>query len=60
LQNCSEKAHSGRHGTEQNLRFGGSVTEVGNEFGGTVPFGGRGTEQNLRFGGSVAEGPPWA
>ena len=47
-----------RGGTEQNLVFGGSVTEAENEFRGMIPFSGHGTEQNLRFGGSVAERYP--
>ena len=32
------------------MRFVGSITEVGNEFGGTIPFGGGGAEGDLRFG----------
>jgi len=30
---------------ETKLSFGGAETEVGNEFGGTIPFGGGGTEE---------------
>ena len=47
---------SGR-GTEQNLRFGGSVAEVENEFGGTIYCSGHGTEHIIKFSGSVAERP---
>ena len=46
-----------RGGTEQNLRFGGSVTEAENDFRGTIPSSGHGTEQKFKFGGSAAERP---
>lgn len=40
-----------RGGTEQNLRFSGSVTEVvENEFSGTLFCRGCGSKQNLSFG----------
>ena len=41
----------------KNLRYGGSVTEAKNEFGGTIYSSGHGTEQNFKVSGSVAEQP---
>lgn len=39
-------------------RFGGSVTEAGNDVGETLSYRERGTKQCLKFVGSLAEQPP--